>query len=185
MPGCSSSPVSHSTPATISGPSSAPNWSIASCTAKPLPRPVAEVACDSRVSFAGARTALPTRSRITSPQATHSAEASPRVGTLTTVMSVAGDRPLPEPPAPVRRRPRHQPQQERRGLPDAGDDADDERGRAEVGQQRPGDRAGALVQDVAEQRDEPEPDDEPPRRQRRSGGCIHVLQSRRHILTPT
>ncbi|SIL86519.1 Uncharacterised protein [Mycobacteroides abscessus subsp. abscessus] len=63
----------------------APIWSMASCTANPLPRPVTAVAWDSRVSLAGLRTALPTRSAITNVAAIHSTLDTPRKGTVTTV----------------------------------------------------------------------------------------------------
>jgi hypothetical protein len=63
----------------------APIWSSASCTAKPRPRPVAAVACESNVSLAGLRTVLPTRSAITSTPATHRVAATPSSGTVITV----------------------------------------------------------------------------------------------------
>lgn len=80
-----SPPVSASIPATTSGPSSAPIWSSASCTANPRPRPVTAVACESSVSLAGERTALPTRSAMTSAAAAHSTPTTPSSGTETTV----------------------------------------------------------------------------------------------------
>ncbi len=44
----------------------APIWSMASWMPKPSPVPTGLVACDSRVSLAGLRMPLPTRSRIMS-----------------------------------------------------------------------------------------------------------------------
>jgi len=54
------------TPATASGPISAPVWSIASAMANALPAPMSAAANDVSVDFAGDRIALPSRSTPTS-----------------------------------------------------------------------------------------------------------------------
>ncbi len=53
------------TPATSSGPISAPVWSSALCTPKPRPRPTSRAATASSTDLAGLRTALPVRSSST------------------------------------------------------------------------------------------------------------------------
>jgi hypothetical protein len=55
-------PVAATAPATSSGPATAPAWSMASWTAKPLPRPTAAAAWEIMTSLAGLRMALPARS---------------------------------------------------------------------------------------------------------------------------
>src|SRR5436190_18359623 len=70
----------NNTAATISGPRSAPIWSIASCSPKPHPRPISVVACESMASRAGVRMALPKRSAIMSAAASSQRPASARKG---------------------------------------------------------------------------------------------------------
>ncbi|KUJ39443.1 hypothetical protein ADL25_20400 [Streptomyces sp. NRRL F-5122] len=127
------------TPATVSGPSNAPTWSIASCTANPRPRPVAAVACESSVSLAGERTALPTRSATTRVQATHRSPVRPSTGTLTAVraypaIAQAQKRRLRSASGPETSR-----MSERGGLPRPRDHADHGGRGSQVGEQRAGD----------------------------------------------
>ncbi len=99
---------------------------------------------------------------------------------------VAGDRPGPEPAGAVGQRPGDQPQDERGRLADTGDDAHRQGGGAQRGQQRPGDRAGALVDEVHQQADRAERHHEAPRPhprgtgptgRRTAGGGAHAAPS--------
>ena len=65
-------PARAATPATRSGPATAPAWSSALCTANPRPRPTVAAACASSAVLAGLRTAFPARSAKISRQATAS-----------------------------------------------------------------------------------------------------------------